>query len=653
MKKRIVLVVLAVMILAAALQIVTESSARVEIYGQMLDINTRSVAFSGDEITSIDELEEQLAKLPKLEYVSLGRYRVPAERAAELRARFPGTELSFTSCVTLYGKTVDTDAPEIDLTDAIVPDSGELLAALPYMTDLRRVSFDRRHPLTSEERDELCEKYPDVEFELTATRRVCGLILREDSREIDLSNAAPVDIVELAAALCHFPQLERVSLGKDDPIPASARASLCRAFPNIEFNIVAIYELCGVSVRDDATEIDLSGGNAAGVGELVEALANFPSLRRLTLGRVLTVPVETKRALIAKYPDIEFEMVGVCDFYGVIARDDATTLDISGTSPDASLAQKLAFMPFLESVCMKNCPLSAIQQLELVRAFPTIAFDWDICVAGRGIDPAAETADLGGAVVKDLNEVRAAIELLPQLKYLDMSDCGISNEEMAAFRDEYENVKIVWRLYMGKWSLMTDAVAFSVLIHNFNYVRLTNEDIEVLKYCTDLRALDIGHQAITDLSVIGEHLTELRVLIIADNKVTDLTPLSNLRHLHYLEFFVNRVSDLSPLAECRELVDLNLSYNYNIWDLSPLYELPLLERVWLESCGASAKRVDALREKFSYSKIVNVGKGSVDQGWRTHERYYNMIDMFHRDFLSYSFSKYDGRTESLLREPLT
>ena len=65
MKKRIVLVVLAVMILAAALQIVTESSARVEIYGQMLDINTRSVAFSGDEITSIDELEEQLAKLPK------------------------------------------------------------------------------------------------------------------------------------------------------------------------------------------------------------------------------------------------------------------------------------------------------------------------------------------------------------------------------------------------------------------------------------------------------------------------------------------------------------------------------------------------------------------------------------------------------------
>ena len=71
----------------------------------------------------------------------------------------------------------------------------------------------------------------------------------------------------------------------------------------------------------------------------------------------------------------------------------------------------------------------------------------------------------------------------------------------------------------------------------------------MLKYCTDLRALDIGHQAITDLSVIGEHLTELRVLIIADNKVTDLTPLSNLRHLHYLEFFVNRVSDLSPLAE--------------------------------------------------------------------------------------------------------
>ena len=156
----------------------------------------------------------------------------------------------------------------------------------------------------------------------------------------------------------------------------------------------------------------------------------------------------------------------------------------------------------------------------------------------------------------------------------------------------------------------------------------------------------------TDLSVIGEYLTELRVLILADNKITDLSPLANLKHLHYLEFFVNRVTDLSPLAECRELVDLNISYNYGIYDITPLLDLPLLERLWLESCPISDAKVDILREKYPNSKIVKYGKGSVDQGWRTHERYYNMIDMFHRDFLSWSFIKYDNKTESLLRAPL-
>ena len=175
----------------------------------------------------------------------------------------------------------------------------------------------------------------------------------------------------------------------------------------------------------------------------------------------------------------------------------------------------------------------------------------------------------------------------------------------------------------------------------------------MLKYCTDLRALDIGHQAVTDISVIGDYLPELRILILADNRISDLTPLSKLKHLHYLEFFVNRVSDLSPLAECRELVDLNISYNYRISDITPLLDLPLLERLWLESCPISDEKVDILRERYPNSKIIKYGKGSVDQGWRSHPRYRAMIEMYHKkNFISELFSRYDGKTESLLTEPL-
>ena len=84
-----------------------------------------------------------------------------------------------------------------------------------------------------------------------------------------------------------------------------------------------------------------------------------------------------------------------------------------------------------------------------------------------------------------------------------------------------------------------------------------------------------------------------------------------------------------------------------------MLDLPLLERLWLESCPISDEKVDILRERYPNSKIIKYGKGSVDQGWRSHPRYRAMIEMYHKkNFISELFSRYDGKTESLLTEPL-
>ena len=197
---------------------------------------------------------------------------------------------------------------------------------------------------------------------------------------------------------------------------------------------------------------------------------------------------------------------------------------------------------------------------------------------------------------------------------------------------------------MGKWSLKTDAVAFSVLITDYDYTALTSEDIEVLKYCTDLRALDLGHQRITDLSVIGDYLTELRILILADNWVSDLTPLTKLKHLHYIELFVNPyLEDVSPLGECKEMVDINISHLYKIEDVSNLLDFPIVERFWIENTGVSDADVQMVVDAYPNANVNYDGWGSVDKGWRTHPRYYAMIDMFYKtDYLSEEFSKYDS-----------
>ena len=251
--------------------------------------------------------------------------------------------------------------------------------------------------------------------------------------------------------------------------------------------------------------------------------------------------------------------------------------------------------------------------------------------------------DLSGKKISEaeLPELKEIAAKLPNLQKLILCDCGLSNETLANLQNEL-GIRVVWRVKLGtKWSLRTDAVAFSVLIMDYSHVRMTSADLEVLKYCPDLLALDLGHQAITDLSKIAEYLPNLRLLILADNQISDLSPLANLHHLHYLELFVNRVTDLSPLSGLKELVDVNISYN-PISDISPILNAPMMQRVWLEHTNVSADGVNQLRATYPEAKIVNIGKGSVDQGWRWgNARYEQMMKMWYGNFYGSEFQKFD------------
>lgn len=657
MKKRIIAGILAVVILTAAVIIINVSTSQIEIYGQRMDTSARRLILSGDEIGSLEELKENLKKLPRLRYADLGSFRVYAPSADELRAAFPDVTFRFTTYMDVYGKDFDTDITSMDLSGIEVTETAELLERLRYFPALASITFDSNNTLPGAEKDKLTDAHPAIAFNVVSTRVIYGTEFRDDAAELDFSAATVGDPEELNEMLRFFPALKTVTFGDKNVLPSEVLDEISGEYSDIKFNVVTTYDVCGVTVREDAREIDLTNAlfDDDNITEpLIDALKHFPLLTRVSLGKDRIVTLDERKELCEAYPDIEFNAVVMREIYGMSVRDDITSLDLSGIKTDDELYGMLLWFPSLTSVTMNNVRMTQYKQLELSRLFPEIKFDFDVIIAGKKLDSLSEKIDLSGREITDLNEIRRAIQLFPNLNYLDMSDCGISNEEMAEFRSEYEgSVKIVWRLHMGQWSLKTDAVAFSVLIYNYEHTRLTSADIQVLKYCTDLRALDIGHQAVTDISVIGDYLPELRILILADNRVSDLTPLSKLKHLHYLEFFVNRVSDLSPLAECRELVDLNISYNYRISDITPLLDLPLLERLWLESCPISDEKVDILRERYPNSKIIKYGKGSVDQGWRSHPRYRAMIEMYHKkNFISELFSRYDGKTESLLTEPL-
>ncbi len=476
-------------------------------------------------------------------------------------------------------------------------------------------------------------------FYLSRQIDVFGREIKANEVEIVFDGNEITGFDTLVTSLENFPFLKHVNLG-NFPVYPEQSAKLSSIFPDITFDYGLYERLCGMTFPADSTEIDLSLAEPFGIEELTSGLSEFENVKRVNLGDK-TLKYDEVQNLKSAFPNVEFSCVTEYNVYGKWVRENSVSLDLSDTEIGEDIFDMLTLFKDLKEVILEGAVTDEETKLLLSERFPGIDFVTTLTVAGKEISTSSDFIDLNFTPIYDLEAFERVLKAFKHLKKIEMCGCYVSNEDMAALCEKYPNIKFVWRVYMGQWSVRTDAVAFSVLIANYDHKRLTSADIEVLKYCPDIEALDLGHQALTDISCIPEYMPKIKVLILADNMISDLSPLSKLKHLHYLEFFVNRVTDLSSLAECRELVDLNMSYNYGIKDITPLLDLPLLERLWMEHVSVSETDVDLLRKTYPNAIIVNYGKGSVDQGWRGHERYYAMIDMFYNDYMSDSFSKYD------------
>jgi len=280
----------------------------------------------------------------------------------------------------------------------------------------------------------------------------------------------------------------------------------------------------------------------------------------------------------------------------------------------------------------------------ILAALTPLARSETVEIAGQTYAADLRRMDLTRVRVDDAAALEAALCAMPRLEWVDLSCCGLDNETLAALRQRMaqRGVQVVWTLRFGKYTLRTDATAFSTLRSSTEPDRLIDRQVSVLQYATALQALDLGHNWILDISW-ARPLENLRVVILSDNRISDLSPLDG-KPLEYLEAFNNRVSDISFLADCDTLIDLNLCHN-RVTDLSALDELPNLRRVWMgDMRGLVQQEIDrflALRgddlEAYNFFTLY-----PTLYGWRTdekgvnHPRYAIIRTMF-REGVYYSF----------------
>lgn len=286
------------------------------------------------------------------------------------------------------------------------------------------------------------------------------------------------------------------------------------------------------------------------------------------------------------------------------------------------LAQVLPLLPQVNQVTLEGVLPEAAALNALREQYPGIDFYWQIEVLGHTADIHTRELDLSGIPMNSVEEAESAAAYLPNLEKVLMLNCGISNEEMHALNQRHTDILFVWNVKLN-WqiTMRSDAAVFAPVVQNM-YV--WDEDLENLKYFTELVVIDLGHMEITNCEFLRD-MRKLEYLILADTYITDISPMENLSSLKYLELFMSPVMDFSPLLNCTALEDLNICYTQG--DPTPLEQMTWLKRLWANQHNVSNAQFARLREVLSDTQVVIPSYGSTSDGWRKGHLYYEMRDM--------------------------
>ena len=270
---------------------------------------------------------------------------------------------------------------------------------------------------------------------------------------------------------------------------------------------------------------------------------------------------------------------------------DTKELSLPDTVPGEDLLT-LVLLPDLRSVELGACEDAAESPLDweaLARAeaaCPQAEFHYAFRLYHKEFDLQSTEMDLNHITMDDEGAlVKKVAACLPDLALLDMDFCEVSDEAMAGIRDSLPETEVIWRIWFGKgrqggYTARTNAI--KILASNPDWAgELTPENTACLQYCTKVKYLDLGHNnLLTDISFVRS-MPDLEVVILAMSGVKDLRPLADCPKLEYLEIQTSAISDLRPLATCKNLRHLNIAFNFTVTDITPLYELTDLERLWI------------------------------------------------------------------------
>ncbi len=457
----------------------------------------------------------------------------------------------------------------------------------------------RAAQMTLAEYEDLAAMLPGVQIQWLVPLQ--GSFYPTDTQNLAVTALTPEDI----AALNYLPDL--VTLDATGCTDYDTLLSLQKSRP--ELTIHYTLTLGDQTLPENATSISLVSPTTQ---ELAQAMQVLPKLTQVTVSGCQD-PLGVL-ALAQTYPGCSFTYDIPVGDHVFSSNDETIALD--GVDQDALAAVLPCFAKLKEVTFTGQLPDHTLAQ-----AYPDISFHYSFSLLGKTVHTDDQVVILDGIPMADTQALEEALPYFHNLQQVDMVDCGIPNEEMAALNSRHPDTLFVWTVMVGPKAIRTDTIALSPLTY---WYRMNDETAQNVKYLTELRVLDIGHCFATDFSFLNS-LTKLEYLILGDTQLSDLSFCENMPNLMYLEIFKTNVRDLSPLVHCPNMQYINCSYIYPR-DVSALCSLKNMKVLWMrgyEFVEQQNQITQALPECW-----INFSHGYIaENGWRKTEGYYAMRDL--------------------------
>ena len=346
----------------------------------------------------------------------------------------------------------------------------------------------------------------------------------------------------------------------------------------VTYNMMFPVSICGQRLKRNVSEIDLSGRDISGQADRI---LRFTHLRYADL---------TDTGLTCWEYDLIHAAMPECTVRwsvplgGKYFPSDTPELRLDDSVSPSELC-RIGYFDRLQLLDARDYPLcdELYDAAQMLRQSDTNAANclFSGTLYGAEINSDTLSLDLSDQKIDDLSEFYSKLRFFPHMKKIDVGDIACPDEEMDRLNRSFPDTKIVWLVEFGRWQVRTDIKVFSTLVGNEQTMVYGQEDfLPLLTYCTDLEALDLGHNRLRDGSCLAG-LSHLAILILSYNyDIKDLGFLYSLPGLIFLELRSNSgITDLEPIGSLSDLQILEIQRLSTVKNASALARCSKLELI--------------------------------------------------------------------------